>query len=221
MSHETIGILVSGLGQTVWMVGLSCLFAVVFGLPLGVVLFATKRGQILSFPTVHRCLGVLVNIVRSLPFIVLMVAIIPFTRLIVGTSIGTAAATVPLTLAAIPFVARLMESAFCEVPYGLIEAAESMGASPWQIVTKILLPESMLGIIRAVTLTLVTLVGYSAMAGAVGGGGLGDIAIQYGYERFDGDMMLATVVILIALVQLLQWVGDALVRRWLAENRGV
>lgn len=213
MSHAMLGTLLEGLWQTVAMVLGSCFFSVLFGLPLGVLLFITRRQQLLSAPVWHRGLSMVVNVVRSIPFIILMVAIIPFTRWVVGSSIGTAAAIVPLAIAAIPFVARLMESALCDVPAGLIEAGHTMGASPWQVVTQILLPEAMPGIVRGITLTLVTLVGYSAMAGAVGGGGLGDIAIQYGYERFNADVMLATVVVLILLVQLLQWLGDQIAKR--------
>ena len=213
MSGAMIGILANGFWQTLEMVIVSCLFSVFFGLPLGVVLFVTRHRQILSTPLLNCILGAVVNVVRSIPFIILMVAIIPMTRFLVGSSIGTLAAIVPLSVAAIAFVARLMESAFCDVPEGLIEAAESMGASPWNIVTKILLPEAMPGIVRGVTLTLVTLVGYSAMAGAVGGGGLGDIAIQYGYERFEVDVMVFTVVILIAIVQCLHWLGYVVANR--------
>lgn len=213
MSPVMIGILANGVWQTLVMVVVSCGIAVLFGLPLGVVLYSTRRRQILAAPHLNKVVGAIVNIVRSIPFIILMVAIIPFTRLIVGSSIGTAAAMVPLTIAAIPFVARLIESALSEVSEGLIEAAESMGASPWQIIVKILLPEAMAGIIRGITLTLVTLVGYSAMAGAVGGGGLGDIAIQYGYERFEVHVMILTVVILVVIVQLLQWSGDFAAKR--------
>jgi len=213
MSPGMIGILINGTWQTILMVIVSCFFAVVFGLPLGILLFVTRRYQILSSPYLNKMLGGIVNIIRSIPFIILMVAIIPFTRLIVGTSIGTIAAIVPLAVAAIPFVARLVESALMEVPVGLIEAAEAMGATPWQIIKKVLVPESMPGLVRGITLTLVTLVGYSAMAGAVGGGGLGDIAIQYGYQRFQVYVMLATVVILVILVQLLQWGGDLIAKR--------
>lgn len=213
MSNAMIGTLLEGLGQTIAMVIISCFFAVLGGLPLGVLLFVTRRQQLLSAPLWHRVLGMVVNVVRSIPFIILMVAIIPFTRWVVGSSIGTAAAIVPLAIAAMPFVARLIESALCDVPAGLIEAGHTLGATPWQVITTILLPEAMPGVVRAITLTLVTLVGYSAMAGAVGGGGLGDIAIQYGYERFNAEVMLATVVVLIILVQLLQWVGDQIAKR--------
>lgn len=218
MSGQMTGILVNGVGQTLEMLVVSCFFAVVLGLPLGVLLFVTRKYQIASSPIVNKVVGAVVNIIRSVPFIILMVAIIPFTRWIVGTSIGTGAAIVPLAIAAIPFVARLVESSLKEVPLGLIEAAEAMGASPWQVIRKVLLPESRAGIVRGVTLTLITLVGYSAMAGAVGGGGLGDIAIQYGYQRFNGGVMLITVVILVVLVQILQWLGDLVANRLSHES---
>lgn len=213
MSPGMIGILIKGFWQTLEMVIASCLIAVIFGLPLGVLLFTTTRQKILSSPILNKILSLIVNVVRSIPFIILMVAIIPFTRLIVGTSIGTVAAIVPLAVAAIPFVARLIESALQEVSAGLIEAAEAMGATPLQIIYKVLLPEAMSGIVRVVTLTLITLVGYSAMAGVIGGGGLGDVAIQYGYERFEVHVMILTVLILIIIVQLLQWIGDIIANR--------
>lgn len=158
-------------------------------------------------------LGAIVNIGRSVPFLVLMVAIIPVTKLLVGTFIGTTAAIVPLTIGAIPFVARLIEGALLEVPSGLVEAAQSMGATPRQIITKVLLPEAMPTIVNSVTITLVTLVSYSAMAGTVGGGGLGDVAIRYGFHRYDVVIMAVTVVMLIVLVQIIQSIGDAIVRR--------
>lgn len=158
-------------------------------------------------------LGAIVNIGRSVPFLVLMVAIIPVTKILVGTFIGTTAAIVPLTIGAIPFVARLIESALLEVPTGLVEAAQSMGATPLQIISKVLLPEALPTIVNSVTITLVTLVSYSAMAGTVGGGGLGDVAIRYGFHRYDVVIMAVTVVMLIVLVQIIQSIGDALVRR--------
>src|SRR5690606_33834582 len=158
-------------------------------------------------------LGAIVNIGRSVPFLVLMVAIIPVTKLLVGTFIGTTAAIVPLTIGAIPFVARLIESALLEVPTGLVEAAQSMGATPIQIIRKVLLPEALPTIVNSVTITMVTLVSYSAMAGTVGGGGLGDVAIRYGFHRYDVVIMAVTVVMLIVLVQIIQSIGDAIVRR--------
>lgn len=199
--------------QTIEMVLISALFAVIFGLPLGVLIFITRHPHLYKKSAVHSMLGFAVNMVRSIPFIILLVAITPFTRLIVGTSIGTVAAMVPLAVSAIPFFARLVESAMNEVSYGLIEAGLAMGATVFQIVYKILIPESRATIIRGITLMLITLVGYSAMAGAIGGGGLGNVAITYGYERFEINIMIATVVILIVMVQLIQWCGDYIARK--------
>lgn len=212
MSAAMNELLVLAFGETVLMVLASALFSALIGIPLGVALHVTKPGQILARPRLQVLLGTLVNIGRSVPFIILLVAIIPFTRLIVGTSIGTIAAIVPLTVGAIPFVARLIEGALIEVPFGLQEAAQAMGAKPLQIIQKVLLPEALPGIINAITITLVTLVNYSAMAGAIGGGGLGDVGIRYGYQRFDPTVMLITVVILVLLVQLIQGLGDRLVK---------
>ena len=210
MSEAMINLLVQALGETLLMVSASALISALIGVPLGVALHITKADGILANPWLQRILGVVVNVGRSVPFIILLVAIIPFTRLIVGTSIGTVAAIVPLTVGAIPFVARLVEGALLEVPSGLVEAAQAMGARPLQIVNKVLLPEALPGIVNAITITLVALVNYSAMAGAIGGGGLGDVGIRYGYQRFDP---LVTVVILVVLVQLIQSVGEHLVRR--------
>lgn len=207
------GMLSEAVIQTLYMVGVSLALSVICGLPLGVLLVVTEPGHILARPTVNRITGAIVNAGRSVPFIILMVAIIPFTRFLVGTSIGTTAAIVPLTVAAIPYVARLAETSLKEVDRGVIEAAQAMGASPWQIIWKVLLPEALPGLTLSVTITAVSLTGYSAMAGAIGGGGLGDLAIRFGYQRFRGDIMLATVVILIVLVQGMQAAGDRLARR--------
>ncbi|WP_374465792.1 methionine ABC transporter permease [Ferrovibrio sp.] len=213
MSSALIALLFDGLLETLVMVGVSGGIGAAFGIPLGVVLILTDRGGILQNVPLNRALGLIVNAARSTPFIILMVAVIPFTRLVVGTSIGTLAAVVPLTIAAIPFIARLVETALREVPAGLIEAADAMGATPLQIVTKVLLPEALPGIIAGLTITLVSLIGYSAMAGAVGGGGLGDIGIRYGYQRFLPEVMLAVVAVLIVFVQGVQSLGDRLVHR--------
>ncbi|MFC3023049.1 methionine ABC transporter permease [Vibrio zhugei] len=199
--------------ETIYMVLASGIIGFVVGIPLGVVLHTTKQNGLLENPQVNRVLGAIVNVGRSVPFLVLMVAIIPLTKLLVGTFIGTTATIVPLTIGAIPFVARLIEGALMEVPSGLIEAAQSMGASQLQIIYKVLLPEAMPSIINTVTVTLVTLVSYSAMAGTVGGGGLGDVAIRYGYYRYDVVVMAVTVVMLVILVQMIQSLGDAIVRR--------
>lgn len=211
-SAELLALFASSLWETALMVGISGLVGSLIGIPLGVYLHLTNPGALLHSPLVNRTVGTLVNAVRSTPFIILLVAIIPLTRFVTGSSIGTAAAVVPLTLAAAPFVARLVESALREVEHGLVEAAQAMGASTWQIILKVLLPEAAPGIVAAVTITLVSLTGYSAMAGAIGGGGLGDLGIRYGYQRFLPEVMLAVVLVLILFVQALQSLGDRLVR---------
>lgn len=200
-------------GETLYMVIVSTLLAYLLGLPLGVILVVTSPGHILPNPWVERILGTLINILRSAPFIILLVAFIPFTRVLVGTSIGTTAAIVPLVISAAPFVARVVESSLKEVPYGVIEAALSMGASPLQIIQKVLLPEAKASLILGITITTISVIGYTAMAGAVGGGGLGDLAIQYGYNRFRTDIMIVTVIILVVIVQGLQSLGTALARK--------
>ena len=212
MSDAMINLLLQALGETLLMVLASALFSSLIGIPLGVALHVTKRGQILQHPALNRILGAIINLGRSIPFIILLVAIIPLTRLIVGTSIGTVAAIVPLTIGAIPFVARLIEGALIDVPAGLVEAAQAMGAKPLQIIQKVLLPEALPGILNCLTITLVTLINYSAMAGAIGGGGLGDVGIRYGYQRFDPLVMITTVAMLVILVQLIQSLGDRLVK---------
>ena len=213
MSSAMFDLILQATLDTLYMVAVSGVIATLLGLPLGVMLFFTRPRQILAMPVLNQVLGIITNIGRSIPFIILMVAIIPFTRMLVGTSIGINAASVPLTIAAIPFVARLIEGALNEISPGLIESAQSMGATPWQIITKVLIPEARGGIITGLTITLVTLVSYSAMAGAVGGGGLGDLGIRYGYNRFNPTIMLITVVILVVLVQGFQSLGDYLVRK--------
>lgn len=210
MSTDAWLMLLKSLWETCYMVVVSGGLSFLLGIPLGVLLYTTRPGRISESRVANQLLGSLVNAGRSVPFIILLVAIIPLTRLLTGTSIGTTAAIVPLTIAAIPFVARIAEGALNEVPSGLVEAAQSMGASPWQIITRVLLPEARPGLINGMTITLVTLVSYSAMAGAIGGGGLGDLGIRYGYQRFDGVIMLVTVIVLIVLVQLIQMAGDCL-----------
>ncbi|HHY19053.1 MAG TPA: ABC transporter permease [Firmicutes bacterium] len=200
--------------ETLYMVAISTFFAVLFGLPLGILLVITSPGNIKPKEWLNKLLGTIVNIGRSIPFIILMVAIIPFTRLLVGTSIGTSAAIVPLSIAAIPFVARVTEQSLREVDNGVVEAAQAMGANTWQIIFKVLLPESLSSLIRGFTITAVNLIGYSAMAGAIGGGGLGDLAIRYGYQRFRGDVMLATVIVLVILVQAVQSLGNFIALRF-------
>ncbi len=199
------------LWNTVYMVFASGFFALLFGIPLGVVLILTQRGGLSEKKWLYNTLGALVNVGRSIPFAILMVAIIPFTRLIVGTSLGTTASIVPLTLAAIPFVARMVENALKEVPSSIVESALVMGAKKGKIVS-LMLAEAFPCLLLGTTFTLVTLVGYSAMAGLVGGGGLGKIAIQYGYLRFNGFMMITTLVLLLLLVEAIQWLGHRVAR---------
>ncbi len=210
MSADMLPLLTKALGETVYMVVVSMIVASLIGIPLGVLLATTAKGQILECMPLNRAIGAVVNALRSIPFIILMVAIIPFTRFIVGTSIGTTAAMVPLVLASIPFIGRQVETSLREVPAGLVEAALSMGATPYQIVRRVLLPEAMPSIVAQLTTVIIALVGESAMAGAIGGGGLGDLAIRYGYQRFRPDIMIATVVILIILVQIVQFLGNRL-----------
>ena len=213
MSQQIINLLIQGLGETLQMTIISTVVSLIVGIPLGVILVITGKGHILENKAVNATLGSVVNALRSIPFIILMVAIIPLTRIIAGSSIGTTAACVPLTIAAIPFLARLVETSIREINSGVIEAAQAMGASPMQIIRKVLLPEALPTIIDNITVLVVNLISYSAMAGAIGGGGLGDIAIRYGYQRFQGDVMLATIIILIVLVQLIQSCGDFLSRK--------
>lgn len=213
MSPELIRMIAWSTLDTLTMVGLAGLFGTLLGLPLGIFLATSRAGELFPLPGVNRAVGLIVNATRSTPFIILVVAIVPLTRLIAGTSIGTAAATVPLTIAAIPFIARVVEAAIREVDQGLIEAARAFGATPLQIVRKVLLPEALPAVTLALTLTAVSLLGYSAMVGAVGGGGLGDLGIRYGYQRFMPDVMLTVVLVLIALVQGVQTLGDTLARR--------
>ncbi|PHM73181.1 methionine ABC transporter permease MetI [Xenorhabdus kozodoii] len=212
MSEGMILLLAKGVWETLVMTFVSGFFGFVIGLPAGVLLYATRPGQIIENGTLYRILSALVNITRSIPFIILLVWMIPFTRLIVGTSIGLQAAIVPLTVGAAPFIARMVENALLEIPTGLIEAARAMGATPFQIVKKILLPEALPSLINAATITLITLVGYSAMGGAVGAGGLGQIGYQYGYIGYDATIMNTVLALLVVLVFLIQVSGDRLVK---------
>jgi len=218
LSPEIIALLVKATLDTLHMVAVSGALGTLIGLPLGVLLAVTGRGELLENVVFNRAVGAVVNVTRSTPFIILVVAIIPFTRLVAGTSIGTAAAIVPLTVAAIPFIARVVEAAVREVDRGLIEAAQAMGATPLQIIVKVLLPEARPAITLGLTLAAVSLIGYSAMVGAVGGGGLGDLGIRYGYQRFLPEVMLAVVVVLVVLVQIVQSAGDWLARRFNKRN---
>jgi D-methionine transport system permease protein len=219
MSQTILSLLFNATLETIYMVCVASLVAILAGLPLGTILYVTRKNHILSAPILHQLLSAIINMTRSIPFVILMIAVIPFTRLIIGSSIGTNAAIVPLALCAIPFLARVVENALLEVNKGLIEAATAMGATAWQIIVKVLLPEAMPGIVNGLTLTIISLIGYSAMAGAVGGGGLGDLAIRYGYQRFDLGIMLITIVIMIIFVQSIQYFGDRIAKRF-AHSRG-
>lgn len=213
MSLDLINLIVQATWESLFMVTVAASLGTFFGLPIGIFLATSCKGELFAAPAVNNIVGVIVNATRSTPFIILVVAIIPFTRLIAGTSIGSGAAIVPLTIASTPFIARLVEGAIREVDSGLIETASSFGATPLQVVLKVLIPEALPGLVLSLTLAVVSLLGYSAMVGAVGGGGLGDLGIRYGYQRFMPDMMLAVVVVLIALVQTVQTAGDYLARR--------
>ena len=213
MSWEDLWpLLFQGTVDTVYMVGLAALFTVLLGLPTGVLLFVSRRNGLAPMPKLNAVLGAIINFGRSLPFIVLLIALIPFTRLIIGTTLGSTAAVVPVTIGAFPFFARLTENALDEVDYGRIEAILSMGGNIWHVIFKSLLPEALPTLVAGITLTIVMLIGFSSMAGVIGGGGLGDLAIRYGYQRFNNEVMFGTVLILVALVQGVQMAGDRLVR---------
>ena len=212
--NELAGLLWQSTRETLYMVAVAAVLSACGGLGLGLLLVITAPDGILATPWLNRALEVLTNIARSIPFIILLVAIVPLTRFVIGTSIGTDAAIVPLVVGAIPYVARLIETALREVDPGTIEAVSTLGATPWQIVYKAYLPEALPALIRSVTIMSLTLVSYSAMAGAVGGGGLGDLAIRYGYQRFRPDVTLSTVVVLVVIVQALQFAGNSLARKF-------
>ncbi|MEA4924567.1 MAG: methionine ABC transporter permease [Syntrophomonadaceae bacterium] len=205
--------------ETLYMVAIATSLSYVCGLPLGVILVTTEEGHILENKGVNRILGSIINAVRSIPFIIFLILVIPFTRLVVGTSIGTIASMVPLTLAAVPFVARLVETSLKEIEWGLVEAALSMGANAWQVITKVLIPEALPSITLGIAITTINLVGYSAMAGIVGGGGLGTLAYYYGYQRYENLIMWVTVVVLIIFVQCVQTMGDKTVAKMINRRR--
>lgn len=217
MSDSMILLLAKGAWETIVMTFVSGFFGFLLGLPTGVLLYLTRKGQVLEHRTLNNTISVIVNIFRSIPFIILIVWMIPFTRALVGTSIGVEAAIVPLSIGAAPFIARLIENSLIEVPGGLVEAARAMGATPFQIVYKVLLPEALPSIINSASVTLITLVGYSAMGGAVGAGGLGQIGYQYGYVGYDVFVMNTVLVLLIMLVFLIQFLGDFISKK--ADHR--
>lgn len=218
MSEAMMMLLLKGTWETVVMTFVSGFFGFVLGLPTGVMLFLTRKGQLMENGLLNRSVSVVVNIFRAIPFIILIVWMIPFTRMLVGTSIGVNAALVPLSIGAAPFIARMVENSLLEVPSGLIEAARAMGARPLQIVRKVLLPEALPSIINGASITLIALVGYSAMGGAVGAGGLGQIGYQYGYVGYDVVVMNTVLVLLVALVFLIQYIGDSISRK--VDRRG-
>ena len=213
MNADMISLLGQGFWETLIMVLGSGFLGSLIGIPLGVLLHVTDKGGLMPKLATNAIVGVIVNAIRSTPFIILLVAIYPLTRLIVGTTIGTTATIVPLVIGVAPFIARLVETSLREVDKGLIEAAQSMGATDYQIITKVLLPEAMPGIVASITIAIVTLVGYSAMAGAIGGGGLGDIGIRYGHNRYMPEVMWTVVLILVVFVQVIQSIGDWCVKR--------
>lgn len=206
------------LWNTIYMVFVSTFFAVLIGLPIGIILTITSKGHIKEHGKINKILETIINIGRSFPFAILIVALIPFTRWLLGTSLGTTASIVPLTIAAAPFLAKLIETSLKEIDKQVLEAVIVMGSNSWQIITKVLLPEAFPSIVSAITLTVINLIGYSAMAGLVGGGGLGQVAIQYGYNRFNSFIMITTVTLLILLVQFVQWLGGYLTQRILKKR---
>jgi len=213
MSESMTWLLIHGLWETIVMTFVSGFFGFLIGLPAGVLLFLTRKGQVLESRPINRLAGVVVNVFRSIPFIILIVWMIPFTRMLVGTSIGVLAALVPLSIGAAPFIARMVENSLLEVPNGLIEAARAMGATPFQIVYKVLLPEALPSIVNGASITLIALVGYSAMGGAVGAGGLGQIGYQYGYVGYDIFVMNLVLILLVGLVFFIQTTGQYVARR--------
>lgn len=216
--NEMVQLLLNATGETLYMMLLAGLFTLLIGLPLGVVLFISRRGGLLPLPRLNRALGAVINLGRSLPFVVMLIALIPLTRLIVGTTLGSTAAVVPITIGAFPFFARIVETALDEVDKGRIEAIVAMGGDVRHVILKVLLPEALPALVAGVTLTLVMLIGFSSMAGVIGGGGLGDLAIRYGYQRFNNQIMVVTVIVLVVLVQGVQSLGDRCVRS-LAHRR--
>lgn len=216
--QDILQLLLNATGETLYMVLLAGWFTLLIGLPLGVLLFISRRGGLLPLPRVNRVLGGVINLGRSLPFVVMLIALIPLTRLIVGTTLGSTAAVVPITIGAFPFFARIVETALDEVDKGRIEAIVAMGGDIRHVILKVLLPEALPALVAGVTLTLVMLIGFSSMAGVIGGGGLGDLAIRYGYQRFNNQIMVVTVIVLVVLVQGVQSLGDRYVRS-LAHRR--
>lgn len=218
MTDDLYQILLEGTGQTLYMVALSTLIAVIIGLPIGVLLVATDKNGVVPFPKVNKVIGTVINIIRSLPEMILIIVLLPLARLIVGTTLGSNAAIVSLSIGSAPFLARIIENSLKEVQYGKIEAAEALGASPLEIIIKVLIPEALPSIVRGITIAIITITGFTAIAGAIGGGGLGSLAIRYGYQRFRNDVLIATVIILVAIVQSVQLIGD-LIAKFINKRR--
>ena len=221
LDERMLSLVASSTWQTVVRVFLSTIVSRILGLPIGVLLHVTsseEQGGIIPHPVFYNVLSRIVNILRSFPFIILMIVLMPLSRIIIGTSIGTMATVIPLSIAAAPFVARVIESALKEVDPGVVQAAKAMGSTNWQIIFKVLIPEAMPSLASGVTLTIINLIGYSAMAGAIGGGGLGDLAIRYGYQRFNPAYMVCAVVVIIIMVELIQFIGDKISARLIAKR---
>lgn len=212
MNNDLLELLLTGLGETIYMVILSTLAALILGLPLGIILVVTEKGHVLEAPRLNSALGTIINIFRSFPFIILIVILLPLSRFVVGTTLGATAAVVPLSIGSAPFLARIIENCLKEINIGKIEAAQSIGAHPMTIITKVLIPEALPSLVRGITLAIITITGFTAVAGAIGAGGLGSLAIRFGYLRFRNDIMFATVVVLIILVQAIQWGGDLIAK---------
>ena len=213
MSDDLLDLLLVGSGETRYMVVMSTFFAALIGLPLGVLLVVSQKGHVLEAPRFNKVFGTVINVVRSFPSIILIVVLLPLSRLLVGTTLGTNAAIVPISIGAAPFLARIIENCLQEVHFGKIEAALAVGASPWTIITRVLIPEALPSLIRGVTIAIIAIIGFTAIAGAIGAGGLGSLAIRFGYLRFRDDVMLTTIVILVILVQAIQWGGDWAAKR--------
>ncbi len=216
---KIISLLLPAFNETIYMVFFSVIFSLLIGIPMGILLYVTKPNNILPMNKLNKVLDLIVNIGRSFPFIILMILVLPISRFIIGTTIGSTASIVPLSISAAPFVARIIEGAVSEVDKGIIEASISLGASKFEIITKVLIPEALPSLIHGITLTIINLIGYSAMAGAIGGGGLGDVAIRYGYQRFQVDIMIISVISIIILVQIVQFAGNSVVSKITARRK--
>jgi len=214
-----ISLLLPAFNETIYMVLFSMIFSLFIGIPIGILLYITKSDNILPMNKLNKILDLIVNIGRSFPFIILMILVLPISRFIVGTTIGSTASIVPLSISAAPFVARIIEGAVSEVDRGIIEASISLGASKFEIITKVLIPEALPSLVHGITLTIINLIGYSAMAGVIGGGGLGDVAIRYGYQRFQVDIMIISVISIIILVQIVQFTGNSIVSKIMARRK--